>query len=273
MLESNLIGFHPHMPFDKYLAIDALSNSGLKKLAKSPAHYKAPDKPRTPQQQLALDIGSAFHTATLEPELYDELYCITKTARVSAAERASVKEQGKTLLKQADHSNVQAMARAVREHPDAGPLVQGGVTEISFFWQDPDFGFLCKGRADQITDSRIIVDLKSTADADDQNTGYGAFVKNFFSLGYHQQAYWYLNGVSIASGVPHDQFVFIACEKDPPYGINVYWPDKEVLLWAMEKIEPLKLRYAECLESGLWPSYPTGIKIIEMPGWAKKRDY
>ena len=263
-------GFYPDMPFEKYLAIEALSNSGLKKF-KTPAHYKAPAKPISSQQQTAFDIGTAFHTATLEPEKYDDQIIVTSKSTVTAGEKKEAAQEGKIILKQPAHENVQGMAGAVRKHPDAGPLVQGGVTELSCFWKDPDFDFLCKLRTDKITDSRVVVDLKSTGDAEDESRGFGSFWKNFFSLWYHWQAYWYLNGLSIASGVPHDDFAFIAVEKDPPYGINVYFADKELLAWAMEEIEPVKLRYAECLEKDEWPCYETGYKWIGKPAWAKQR--
>ena len=239
-------GFMPKMPKDEYLKVEALSNSGLKKLAKTPAHYKAPEKPPSSQQQPAWDIGTAFHTATLEPDLYDSQVIVTSKAQVTAKEKKDAAEEGKIILKQPAHEDVQAMAEAVRNHPDSGPLVKaGGVTEISCFWKDETYDFLCKLRADKITDGQVVIDLKSTGDAEDQSRGFGSFWKNFIPLNYHGQAYWYLNGISIASGVPHDLFVFIAVEKEPPYGINVFYAEKELLLWAMEKIDPLKEVYAK----------------------------
>ena len=260
-------GFYPNLPFDEYLKVEALSNSGLKKLAKTPAHFKAPAKTPSPQQQTAFDIGTAFHTATLEPEKYESQIIVESTATVTAKQKAAAAEESKIILKQEAHENVQTMAQAARDHPDSGPLLKaGGVTEMSCVWKDEDFSFLCKLRADKITDSRIVIDLKSTTDAEDESRGFGSFWKNFTSLKYHFQAYWYLNGLTIASGVPHDDFAFIAVEKHPPYGINVYYPDKELLVWAMEAIEPLKLKYAECLESRKWPCYETGIKIIGKRG-------
>jgi len=50
---------------EDYFKVKALSKSGLVKLAQSPAHAVAPDKPRDPR---LLDIGSAFHCMTLEPQ-------------------------------------------------------------------------------------------------------------------------------------------------------------------------------------------------------------
>jgi hypothetical protein len=264
-------GFIPNMPFEEYFKVEALSNSGLRRLKKSAAHFRVPWQPK---DQKVLDIGSAFHTATLEPDRYDSRYAVTdlklSTKDGKQFQQESVRS-GKTIIKQAEHKNIQAMAKAVREHPDAGPLVQGGVSELSCFWIDPDYDFPCKCRLDKITDNMVIIDLKKTQDAEEGSSGFGAFYKSFFSLYYHYQAYWYLTGVSIASSVPHDTFAFIAVEEQPPHGVNVFVPDKEVLVLAMEEIEPLKILYAECLNRNEWPCYPPGPNTIGLPAWAKKQ--
>lgn len=272
MTEDVTIGFYPDMPHDEYLKVEALSNSGLKKLMKTPAHFKAPQKPPTSQQQAVWDWGTAFHVEVLEPDKYNNRVIVTSKKTITAGEKKEAAEEGKVIIKEPAHIDIQGAVQAARDHPDSGPLLKaGGVTEMSFFWEDPEYGFLCKGRADKITDSRITMDLKSTGDAEDESRGFGSFWKNFISLRYRFQAYWYLNGLTIASGVPHDRFVFIAVEKEPPYGLNVFEADKEVLLWAMEEIDPLKRLYSECLASNLWPCYPTGIKTIGLPPWAKRK--
>lgn len=266
-------GFYPGLPFDEYLKVEALSNSGLKKLARSPAHFKAPQKPPSTQQQAVFDWGTAFHVAALEPDKYDSRVIVTSKKTITAKEKEEARQEGKVIIKEEANADIQGAVEVAREHSDSGPLLKaGGVTEMSCFWKDEGFDFLCKLRADKITDSRVVFDLKSTNDAEDESRGFGSFWKNFFSMGYHRQAYWYLNGLTIASGVPHDDFAFIAVEKEPPHGVNVFYADKELLAWAMEQIEPLKLLYAKCLETGEWPCYETGIKIIGKPAWAKRQE-
>lgn len=265
-------GCYPGMPFDEYLSIDALSKSGLVKLKKSPAHFKTPDKPRDPK---VLEIGQGFHTLTLEgPQKYNKRYAITDlklSTKAGIAFKEQAKAEGRTIFKQQEHDNIQAMAKAVREHPDAGPLVEGGISELSVFWKDPDYGFLCKLRADKVTDGLITIDLKKCQDAEDQSNGFGSFFKSFISLKYHWQAYWYLTGLTIATETPHDYFAFIAVEEQPPHGVNVFYPHKQLLAWALEEIDPLRLLYAECLEKDQWPCYEPGAKWIELPGWARKQ--
>lgn len=58
-------GFHTSIPFADYLALERLSPSGAKLLARSPAHYawsRAHPYPETP----ALRIGKATHSLALE---------------------------------------------------------------------------------------------------------------------------------------------------------------------------------------------------------------
>lgn len=65
------------LPFDEYLAIPALSHSGMKDLAISPLRFwfrninpdRIPEEP-TPE----MTFGSAVHCAVLEPDKYDERY-------------------------------------------------------------------------------------------------------------------------------------------------------------------------------------------------------
>ena len=261
-------GIYPDMPFEEYLSIDALSKSGMVKLDRSPAHFKAPEKPRAAKSIHDMDVGHAFHTATLEPELYRSRYAVTGlslTTKAGKEFKEEVEAEGKTLIKQVDHINIQAMAKAVHDHPDASILAESGLSEASFFWIDPGYGFLCKCRADKVTTNRMVPDLKSTGDARRE-----AFSKIYFNMKYHWQAYWYLNGISIATGEPHDDFPIVVCERDNPYGVNVFFADPQALLMAMEDIDRLKAIYADCLEKDKWPCYEAGPEYIELPGWATK---
>ncbi|MGL4648256.1 MAG: hypothetical protein ACRC1H_02510, partial [Caldilineaceae bacterium] len=58
------LGLVPGMPLDEYLAIDALSASGLKLLSRSPWHYaNRVETAATP----AMLRGTLAHAAVLEP--------------------------------------------------------------------------------------------------------------------------------------------------------------------------------------------------------------
>jgi len=68
-----------HVNFDmaaeKYHAVDALSKSMMSKILKSPAHYRAAlEEHQEPSK--AMQMGTAIHTAVLEPHLYSQVVAV-----------------------------------------------------------------------------------------------------------------------------------------------------------------------------------------------------
>jgi exodeoxyribonuclease VIII len=73
----NILNRHVNfdMPAEKYHAVDALSKSMMTKILKSPAHYKAAlDEHQEPSK--AMQLGTAIHTAVLEPHLYSQVVAV-----------------------------------------------------------------------------------------------------------------------------------------------------------------------------------------------------
>ena len=67
------VGWHEGLTMEEYLAIDAMSASGIEQLRKSPLHfryYRDNPKPSTP----AMELGTALHMALLEPLLFEGQY-------------------------------------------------------------------------------------------------------------------------------------------------------------------------------------------------------
>ena len=258
---------------DDYFQREALSKSGLVRLAQSPAHFKAPPKPRTPQQQTALDIGQATHTAILEPDMYNLRFMIlppemTLQTKAGKQLKKEAEEAGKILLKDKDHQNVQSMALAVRHHPGAKLLVEApGPVEEPVYWKDPVYGFDCKAKPDKRTPNCIVPDLKSTGDA-----RYSKFQKVIYDKCYHWQAFWYLWGCTIATDVPHRDFLFIVIERENPWDVMIYFASPKMFFQAAREIAPLRKIYAKCLEKDQWPGYPTAPQYIDLPPWARKKE-
>ncbi|WP_282916571.1 PD-(D/E)XK nuclease-like domain-containing protein, partial [Streptomyces exfoliatus] len=88
-------------------------------------------------------------------------------------------------------AQVQAMAAAVRQHPQAGPLFTGqGIAERSLYWTDPATGVRCRVRPDwlkELPGLTLAVDLKTTKDASPQ-----AVQKAIRDYSYHQQDALYI---------------------------------------------------------------------------------
>lgn len=68
---------------------------------------------------------------------------------------------------------------------------------------------------------------------------------------------------------PHDKFIFVAVETEPPYGIACYEMAAEDLRVGQVRYRQALRTYQECLASNTWPSYPEQIRTLELPAWAK----
>lgn len=258
---------------EDYFSVEALSKSGLVKLAKSPAHFKAPAKPLTTQQQNMMAIGTAFHCLTLEPQNFEARFAILEegvslTTKAGKEAKKEAREANKILLKHDDYENIKGMARAVHNHPGAHSLVNApGPVETPIYWKDPLLGIKCKAKPDKVTANCMIIDLKSTGDARPEE-----FTRTAYNLHYHWSAWWYCFGMTITTGVPHRDYVFIVAERAEPWGVKIYFADIDMMLLAAQEIAPLKKQYAECLAKNEWPSYSTEPDYLHLPPWAKKAD-
>jgi hypothetical protein len=260
----------------------AISKSHLDKVAKSPAHYWAHylDPDREPvEPTAAMVLGTALHTAVLEPHLWGEQFLTAPTdapkrptqiqrnaAKPSQATIEAVRfwdafeaeAKGKTVLDADDAERVKRMARAVHEHPASRFLLHlPGSREASYFWQDGATGLECKCRPDwHSEDRRLIVDVKTTEDASPR--GFARSVANFR---YHVQASHYLTGLGA------EQFLFVCVEKSPPYLVAVYAATPAMVAAGERTAQRDLATLAECKAQNVWPGYADTIQPIDLPAW------
>src|ERR1017187_1777537 len=72
VIDGKLIGFVERMPFEEYLAVDALSGSSLMPMRRSPLTFVwNRDNPQAPTD--AMKLGTVIHTAILEPPLLGKI--------------------------------------------------------------------------------------------------------------------------------------------------------------------------------------------------------
>lgn len=261
------------IPAAEYHQSPGLSKGGIDRLLSSPLHYYdhflAPDRePSTPTD--AMIIGSAVHTATLEPDLFGPQYCCAptgidkRTKDGKAAWGAFVAENaGKVVLSADDFERVQKIAAAVRAHPTVQKILADGRAEQSVYWTDTDTGVLCRSRPDWMRPG-MLADLKTCMDASQE------FQRSIFNMGYHRQAAHYLDAVR-AHGDDHSNFVFIAVEKSRPFAVACYVLDDAAIALGREENRRAREIYARCMETGVWPGYPAQIQTISLPNYAFKR--
>lgn len=254
----------------EYHAIRALSASRLKAFSRSPAHMRFDDE--SPKTTQALEFGTAFHTAVLEPMQFESQYVVAPDVdRRTTAGRAAYAEflesaAGRKVVSYDDWIVITGMAREILLHPSAGELVAGRTeTEVSLMWERD--GIPCKARIDAINaDWKAIVDVKTT-----DNASPGAFSRSIVNYGYHIQAAWYLDAAQ-AAGFDVECVVFVAAEKKGPYGVAAYRLDDAGIEVGRSRIAQLFPRYVNCVRENKWPGYSEDLQTISVPRWVIEQE-
>ena len=260
------------MPHAEYLAMLALSASGLKDMQRSPAHFYGkhldPNRPAN-NPTPAMVNGTLVHACIFEPAEVAKRYVVKPEGMSFTTKDGKAWRDAQTLeiVDLLDMEAALKQAAAVRALPEVGELLKDGRGEVSAFWTDDETGTLCKCRPDWVVpagDGVILVDGKTATDASPE--GFGRAIWN---LGYHIQAAWYCDGYAKASGKPVHGFVFAAVESAWPHAAAAYMLGENVLEAARGINRRLVRQHAGCVKSGKWPAYQAGVSLINLPKWAQ----
>ena len=284
-----------------YRSAKGLSQSAMKDLLVSPAHFLArhgPDaEPFFPTK--AMTDGTAIHHRVLEPDSFDDVYANKgdKPKEPTVPElKALCKEAGHEVtssMKKADlealmwpkgkptdkrilldaetYRMVRLAADAIRTHDITGEWFCPGApdyrkhNEVSLYVKHEN-GQIIKGRIDRLDTSGEVIkilDLKTTADASPRQ-----FQRTMVNLNYDLQAAWYTNLVRRAFPGRPVEFYFVALERKAPYGISIFRASESMLLSGQRKMDKALDLYCQCEALNYWPSYEPVIHELEMPAWA-----
>lgn len=263
-------GIYPDIPDTEYHAAkDILSSSGARRLITSTPRKFYEEMTTVRPYNPAFEIGHAAHTLMLtvgDPfEVVDADSWRTKDAK---AARDAALQAGNTPLLAKEYAQVRAMADAILEHPVTGELFTRNDTtsEQSLYWKDEQTGVACRARPDlAVNDWSLIVDYKTTLSADPRE-----FAKSIAKYGYHQQQAWYCEAVETLTGI-RPEFVFVCQEKTPPYEVSLIQLDADAVRIGGRLNEDARSIYAACMDSGVWPSYPTSVQVVGLPAWALRQ--
>ena len=202
-----------------YLGKAALSSSSIKLLLDSPKKYKYVTEYGS-QESNALDAGWLFHTAILEPDVFDKQIFVDVQSKNTKAYKLAKEEHGKVYtMKQ--KSEAERLADAFLRNEHALKLI----TNCEF--EGPAKGMIqgypYRGKAD-VLDSYRVVDLKTTSDLK-------AFPYASRKYGYDVQVYIY----SELFNKPYEEFKFIAIDKGS-LDIGIYDVSEEFYNSGKEKV-------------------------------------
>jgi hypothetical protein len=254
------VTIHANMPAAEYHARPELNFSRLKRIEKSPFHFRhAPAETST-----AFALGSATHTAILEQEHFHSRYrrqCATiRRGKEWDAELAYATNEGREILTGKDFDAAQHMADMVSSKPAARRLLLGARKELTVISTLQGVPVRC--RIDFVQPGLAMGDLKSDRDL----SRFSAAVERYLYLA---QAAFYSDiwteetgeklpwkWLAVENSAPHDCAVIAAGMQDIDAGRRTY------TRW-ME-------RHAECVTTGLWPGVDGGADEIDLvrPDWA-----
>jgi len=275
-------GIYRDVPVEEYDAIPALRRTFLWHLFdSSPGQAKYREKHFKPTK--ALTDGTMTHTALLEPEEFPVKYAVmpafeddddnlTKDGELPKSPKATgyyrqkkaqfeamCEAGGTELVTREDYDMTRTFGKNIRKHPVAGrfykrgtaseAVVVGVINEV-----------LCKCRFDSLAEGGMPsgADIKTTKDADVRE--WRRSVKNF---GYYFQAAFYLL-LARSAGLVDPNFLFIICDKTPPYEVVVREMGPRTLLYGDLHVEQALELYQQCVKDDKWPFYAEGIEETEM---------
>jgi hypothetical protein len=274
------------MPLEQYLAVDALSASGLRLLARSPWHYRNRVEIDPTPSMLR---GTLAHCAVLEPDAMASRYVVlpadaprkpSKTQWAAKNPSADSVEAmrwwndfktsnaGRELVAFEDYAITELQLRAVKNCPELATILRSGRGEVSVFWIDQATGLYCKARPDwlNLDDPRAVVPMDLKTCMDESPSGFGRAAAR---LRYDLQAAHYTAGIEAALRTKVERFVFGAVTNKPPVLAVPYTLTDEMRDQGRDERRALIERLAWCQRENEWPAYGAGIQLLDFPAYAK----
>lgn len=254
--------------------------STLKKLKRSPKHYRAAINEPAGELTDPMRLGIATHGTTLEPERLPELIAVWNdgSRRGKAWEAFEAENRARTIITGSMESRANAVAKAVREHPVAGPLLDKGASEVAIIFEQHlppvhgvgGYSFRCKARLDRVRhngrgEPTMIIDLKTAADAQPES-----FDRSAWDLDYPAQAAWLQDGFFLATGL-RLPVTFIVAETDSPWCVCVRPVPLEVMQLGRERYQSWLETLAFCHRENVWNEYLTAPQDLDVPTWVRRQ--
>jgi PDDEXK-like domain of unknown function (DUF3799) len=252
----------------------SISSGGLRKIDREcPAKFYATSdlnpKAFPGKDTKSLSFGRAAHCLMLgEPE-FDKKFIISPFDNFTTKEaRAWRDSQQRQIVKLGEMSVINDMVAAQKASSDVSRAFTHGAPEKSLIWKDEETGVWLKSRPDWLPtkpEDRLIAEYK-TADSIKPSLLSAAA----FNYGYEMQAALLLDGVQATMGVIPSGVAFIVQEKEPPYLVEarIFTPE-QVDFGRMQYRRALRI-FADCLQTGVWPSYSEGPAYFQTPYWVAK---
>lgn len=251
-----------------------MSKHQLDTFSRSPAHWLAEREGRRPRKSTdAMSWGSALDMLVTDEARFADAYVVgPDVSRATKAWKTFVAQLGEhqVPIKGADYNAILGARDALRKHPIAKDYLFGDNVfhqiTINWTWRFRGAAVPMRSRLDALfvkDDCIAIADLKRTIDAREE-----AFSKAAANYTYHVQQACYTMAVIQAFQLqePPD-FVFIAIEPDPDYGIIVHRLSQLSYELGLDIMHQTLTHYMRCAKEKHFPSYPEEICETQLPRW------
>ncbi len=282
------------LPFDKYLGNrTCISNSGLKKILKSPRHYIADllgyeEEEEDGAEKDHFRFGRAAHMLILEPKKFRELHLVmpeftglTKDGKESHRSKDALDKKAKWLadvppealvLTQAEMDSLMLMVENLMAHETAANLLKNGRPEVTGFFTHKETGLRVRIRPDYLTwDSQqklYISDLKTARDV-----SAGMFSTQTANLKYHMQLALYVDGVAQITGQQVEAQGIIALEKKMPHSCALYWINEDDLAKGRQWYEFALRTLKRCIDTNQWPGVQGDGVMLNLPKFTDNEQF
>lgn len=254
-------GIYRGIPEREYRAWPMLSQSLMKAGRASMAHMKAAVDAGPSVPTDAMQLGTALHTAFLEPELMP-----TRVVRWEGGTRKGQRwdefcdeHADKVILTPAAHEQVIGMVRSLRKHPVIRRW-QAKIEDVEVSGVGSICGVPVKGRCDAMTPDPLI-DLKKVRSGDART-----FTSAVLGFGYHWQAYVYRKIFN------RDRFVLATVEDKPPFDVVAYELSPAFLREGEREVVAVIDQWKFACDRGVFPGRSDEIVQLEIPEWAASGD-
>lgn len=255
---------------EQYLANPAMSASKCREILRSPLHFKTRYiDPFEENETPALRFGKLAHAALLEPRRFLENFRVepdvnrrTNAGKEALAAWHASLPQGAIALDGEEAKAIVGMCDALMAHPVASGLLKNGVAEHSLYWQNEATGMACKIRPDYLTEDGWLINVKTSLDASRKE-----FTRDIGTYDYHLGAAMQTMGFRAKFGHDPKGYVFVVCEKKPPYAVAVYVADDSVIEIGTDGVMRALQRAKACFSENRWPGYQEEAENISVPYW------
>lgn len=255
-------GIYPSTNFAAYLGWDLPSQTTIKEIERSPAHYVAAiegDRKKTPTD--AMTLGSGLHVAFLEPlELHARVVEWTgRQRRGKEWDEFTAEHEGKYILTPGLYAAMEQMVESLRRHPFVRDWADK-VTSVETSVVGEFHGLGMKGRCDALTPDPL-VDIKKV-----RSGSVRMFRNAVVDFGYDVQAAVYRELFN------RDRMVLLTVEDQPPYDVVPYELSPAFLRRGERKATEYVEKILECQERGEWPGRSDVAVMLDPPDWAVDSD-